>query len=406
MRILFVHQNFPGQFKHLAPALAENTRHEVVALSLRKAPDYERIRTLQYGLNQGNTPDIHPLAQDFESKVIRAEGVAKAAFALRQQGFYPDVIYAHPGWGETLLLKDIFPSSRLISFMEFFYHTFGADVNFDPEFPTQDLLGLARVRIKNASILLSLDISDTGISPTTWQKQQYPREYHHKIQVVHDGIDTDMVKPDPHARITMTPPGLEFSMGDEIITFVNRNLEPMRGYHRFMRALPEILRRRPRARVVIVGGNGVSYGAHPQEGTYKEGFLAEVREQLDMNRVHFSGTVSYPVFLKILQISAVHVYLTFPFVLSWSMLEAMASECLVVGSCTPPVKEVIRHGENGLLVDFFDSKALAETVIEALEHPDRMREIRKNARQTVVEEYDLRRVCLPRQIEMIEHCLD
>jgi glycosyltransferase involved in cell wall biosynthesis len=196
---------------------------------------------------------------------------------------------------------------------------------------------------------------------------------------------------------------LTLTVQDEVITFVSRNLEPCRGYHRFVRSLPEIMARRPKAHVLIVGGDGVSYSAPSAEGlSYRQIFLEEVKEQVDWSRVHFLGKIPYADFLCVLQLSSVHVYLTYPFVLSWSMLEAMAAQALVVGSATAPVTEVIRHGENGLLVDFFSSEGLVNAVCEVLDHPDRMLEIRQQARRTILERFDLATVCLPRQIELIE----
>lgn len=402
MKILFVHQNFPGQFKHLAPVLADESNNEVVALSIRQSSKIPKIVNIKYSLTQGNGAGVHFLAQDFESKVIRAEGAGKAALSLKNRGFIPDVIYAHPGWGETLLLRDVFPNAKMIFFMEFYYHTYGADVNFDPEYPTTDLMALGKVRMKNAANLLSLSIADLGVSPTHWQKQQYPKEFQYKINVIHDGIDTDIVRPNKNAWININPLGLKLTQDDELITFINRNMEPMRGYHIFMRALPKILKLRPNARILIIGGDGVSYGSRPEKGSYKERYLAEVRDRLDLSRIHFLGSVPYPVFLSIIQISSVHVYLTVPFVLSWSMLEAMSAGCIVVGSKTPPVEEVIVDKENGFLVDFFDFNLLAETVVEILENKRKFDKIRLNARQTVVEKYDLKRVCLPKQIDLFK----
>jgi glycosyltransferase involved in cell wall biosynthesis len=402
MRILFVHQNFPGQFVHLAATLATR-KHEVVALAINKRSRLPHIKTIYYQPQHGSSQETHFLAQDFETKSIRAQACANAAAQLKKDGFCPDVIYAHTGWGESLFLKEVWPQAVLLGYFEFYYHPQGADYGFDPEFSSLSLESAMRIRAKNASQLLALEQADYGISPTQWQWSTFPSVYQDKISVIHDGIDTARVRPDATVKMQMARNNIALTVHDEVITFVSRNLEPCRGYHRLVRALPEIMARRPKAHVLIVGGDGVSYSAPAADGqTYRQMFLEEVKSQVDRSRIHFLGKVPYEDFICVLQLSSVHIYLTYPFVLSWSMLEAMAAQALVVGSATAPVTEVIRHGKNGLLVDFFSMEELVNAVCEVLEHPDRMLEIRQRARQTIVERFDLRSVCLPRQIEMIE----
>jgi glycosyltransferase involved in cell wall biosynthesis len=403
MRILFVHQNFPGQFIHLAAALAQ-TGHEVVALSINQRAPIPGVKALYYKPTIGSTPQIHPLVADFETKVIRAEACVNAAFQIKQQGFSPDVIYAHTGWGESLFLKDIWPTAKLLCYFEFFYQAQGADCGFDPEFPEDALARACRTHTKNAHHLMSLEGADHGVSPTRWQWSTFPSRYQDKISVIHDGVDTDRIQPNPAVQISLTRDQLTLTAQDEVITFVNRNLEPLRGYHQFMRALPDILARRPQVHVLIVGGDEVSYGAPRSDGkSYRQQFWEEVKERLDQDRIHFLGKIPYPSFLQLLQLATVHVYLTYPFVLSWSMLEAMAAGALVVGSATPPVTEVIRTGENGLLVDFFSTSELVDAVCEGLQQRDRMLPLRQQARRTIEEHYDLQRICLPKQLELINN---
>jgi glycosyltransferase involved in cell wall biosynthesis len=249
----------------------------------------------------------------------------------------------------------------------------------------------------------SLLACDVGIAPTHWQASCFPPLLRQKLAVVHDGILTDQLQPDPTAWVNLNRDGLRLSHGDEVVTFINRNLEPMRGYHQFMRALPQILKQRPNARVVIVGGDGVSYGSPAPDGTtYKQIYLNEVRDQLDMSRVHFVSRVPYKVLLSLLRISAAHVYLTMPFVLSWSLLEAMSVGALVIGSDTAPVREVIEHNQNGLLVNYFDPKQLADTVCDALANPQTYAHLRAAARQTVVDRYDFKTKTLPAYMALIE----
>ncbi|MET7242082.1 glycosyltransferase family 4 protein [Methylobacterium sp. EM32] len=401
MRVLFVHQNFPGQYRHVAPALAARPGTEVVALGINPAPALPGVRHIRYAVAGRSTPGIHPLAASFETATLRGEAAARAARALRDEGFHPDVICGHSGWGETLFLKDVWPRARLLTFAEFYYGATGADSGFDPEFPAGEGDAL-RTRARNAGQLLAFEASDRLVSPTAWQASRIPAVFRDRLSVIHDGIDTDLLKPDPGARITLGRDRLSLGAADEVVTFVNRNLEPYRGYHSFMRALPEILRRRPRARAVIVGGSDTSYGAKPPAGrTWREIFLDEVRGELDLSRVHFVGKIPYRDYVDLLRVSGVHVYLTYPFVLSWSMLEAMALGACVVGSATPPVEEVIRHRENGILVDFFAKDAIAEAVVSVLADPGSASPLRKAARQTALA-YDLTRVCLPAHLRLIE----
>ena len=401
MRILFLHQNFPAQFKALAPALAAIPGNQVTALRLGNAQATPGVQVLNYQTARASTPGIHPWLVDMESHMIRGEAVMRAALAMKQQGYTPDVVIAHPGWGESLFIKDVWPTARLGIYSEFYYHAKGADVGFDPEFAEEDAVMESRMRIKNLSNRLHFDIADAGLSPTHWQASTFPEAFRPKITVVHDGIDTVRLAPNPAMRIAFNS-GTSLTRSDEIITFVNRNLEPSRGYHRFMRALPEIMAARPRARVLIIGGSEVSYGAAAPAGqTWHQIFLDEVKEKIDPSRVHFMGRVSYQHYLAVMQLSTVHVYLTVPFVLGWSLLEAMSMGCAIVASDTAPLREAITHGVNGRLVDFFDTPALASNVIELLANREEGHRLGVNARAFACEHYDLRAVCLPRQLDWV-----
>lgn len=402
MKFLFVHQNFPGQYLHLARHLAAIPGNQVVFITQRTDAKLPGIRNIVYKPQRGITKHLHHYLHASEAGVLNAQAVARIALDLKKSGFIPDVMAGHNGWGEIWYLKDVFPNTPLLGYFEFFYRYSGADVGFDPT----EKLGFdvaPRVRTKNAGNLIGLDAADWGQCPTQWQKSTYPEIYHPKLQVVHEGIDTDAVTPDPLARLRLGDDGPELVAGDEVVTYVARNLEPYRGFPSFMRGLPAILSARPKAHVLIVGGDEVSYGARLPDGqTFRQQMLAELGDALDTSRVHFLGKVPYSVFLKVLQVSLVHVYLTYPFVLSWSMLEAMAAGCLVVGSRTRPVEEVIVDGENGVLVDFFKPEEIAERVVTALAEPESFAKIRERARQTIVETYDLNRICLPGQLALIE----
>lgn len=407
MKILFIHQNFPGQFKFLAPALAADQANTVVGMTMQKikAGEWQGVKLISYSAKRGSTPHVHPWVGDFETKAIRGEACFRAALQLKAKGFSPDVIISHPGWGESLFLKDVWPEARLGIYCEFFYHPHGADVGFDPEFPAKDEGDVCRLRLKNLNNLLHFEVADAGISPTYWQASTFPEPFRSKITVVHDGINTDSIKPNPDVKLTLNG-NLTLTKANEVVTFVNRNLEPYRGYHIFMRTLPEILKRRSDARVLIVGGDDVSYGASPEGGQkWKDIFAAEVRPQIndaDWGRVHFLGNIPYEHFIPLLQLSSVHVYHTYPFVLSWSLLEAMSAGCAIVASDTQPLHEAIKHNETGRLVNFFDVQGLAGQVCALLEQPDERERLGKNAREFACSNYDLKTVCLPRQLAWVK----
>lgn len=401
MKILLVHQNFPGQFKHLVPILLQNPANQVVAFTMNNFNGPQSLKVVRYQAAKGTAKDVHPWVAETETKVIRGDAAFRAALKLKQSGFEPDLILAHPGWGESLFLKQVWPVAKLLIYCEFYYSTEGADVGFDPEFASQDASEMCRVRLKNINNLLHFDLAEAGISPTQWQRATFPEPFRSKIEVIHDGINTNALRPNPDAWLELNQ--MRLSRDDEIITFVNRNLEPYRGYHVFMRALPEILRQRPKARVLIVGGDSVSYGAAPPNGqSWKQIFLDEVKHDLDLSRVHFLGLIAYQHFVTLLQLSTVHVYLTYPFVLSWSLLEAMSCGCAIVASDTKPLHEAIIDRQTGVLTPFFDSQQLATHVIELLEDPDKRQVLGSQAREFARAHYDLEQVCLPMLRDMID----
>lgn len=375
------------------------------ALGMSERSDMGAIHYHRYRAGRKNTPQIHPWVLDFETKVIRGQFCAHAASQLAQRGFTPDVICAHPGWGESLFLREVWPKAKQLHYVEYFYNAEGRDMGFDPEFSTPGLDQRCRLWAKNANNLMNLAQMDHGVCPTAWQHSSVPALYSDKISVIHDGIDTDKLNAFDGAVLkAMNDHGREIRLSsqDEVVTFMNRNLEPFRGYHMFMRALPRMMRERPEAQFVVIGDDGVSYGAAPKEGTWKQIYLDEVRDQIDMSRLHFLGRVPYNTYVSAIQVSKAHIYLTYPFVLSWSLLESMAMQAPIIASSTDPVKEVIEDGVNGHLVDFFDKDALAAKVIEVLKTPEDQVKLRRNARDSIVQNYDLRSKCLPAHVSLVE----
>lgn len=399
MDILFVHNNFPAQFKGLAAALTRYPGARVAAIGSRGSSEMDRVTLQRYTVPPADVADTHPFARRFDVECRRAEQILYAATALIRQGFNPNVVISHCGWGETLPLREAFPRARIITYCEFYYRSHGLDVNFDPEFGMLSLDACVSLQLKNAATLLSVIESDDGIAPTLWQKSSYPPELQSKIAVLHEGVDVNAVRPDANAVLAL-PDGRTLARGQEIVTFVARNLEPLRGYHIFMRAVPEILRQRPNAHIVIVGDDKVSYGAAPPPGSsWKAIFRDEVARRIDPARVHFLGALPYATYIKMLQVSSVHVYFTYPFVLSWSLIESLSAGCVVIGSDTGPLQEVI-DGQNGMLVPFFDIEGLANRVCHVLANQRAYEPMRAAARATAIDRFSVE-TCVPRLIDFV-----
>lgn len=385
--VLVVHPNFPGQFRHLATHWSGRPDIRLVALGGEQAPGLPGLRHLTYRAPPDKTAG-HPYLRPMERAVRAGQAAARIYLELKRQGFTPDVVLAHPGWGDTLYLRDVFPDTRLIHLCEWYYNATGADLGFDPEFP-DSLDDRARIRTWNALHGLNLTLCDDGVCPTAWQRSVHPSVFQSRLHVQHEGIDSETLLPDPEAQYRL-PNGQVLKAGDLVITYVARNLEPYRGFHSFLRALAVVQRLHPSCQALIVGGDEVSYGRRPKDAAHwREKLTGETA--LDPARTHFLGKLPYAAYRRVLQVSAAHVYLSYPFVLSWSMLEAMASGCLVIGADTAPVREVIRHGENGWLVDFFDYPAIAERIVGVLEDQEAQAPLRRRARADIVERYALQR---------------
>jgi glycosyltransferase involved in cell wall biosynthesis len=404
-KILFIHNGSPGRFRFLASAFASR-EWECVHIGPPDATDLPGTRTLRWQHGRGTTAGIFKLAVRAEADLIRGQHAAELARKLKDERFVPDLIIGHPGWGEMVFLGEVYPGVKQIQLGEWYYRASGGDVDFDPEFGLPDFADRCRVHAKNAVLAMSTLEAERIVAPTKFQAGMFPDVVQPRISVIHEGIDTAIAKPG-HATSVKLSSGRELTRETPVVTFINRRFEPLRGFHSFMRALPRFLAANPTANVILVGSDDAGvYGARPKSHkSWKEAMLAEVGDRLDASRVHFVGKLGYDSLLKLFAISTAHVYMTYPFVLSWSMLDAMACEALVVGSDTAPVREVIRDGENGFLVDFFDHSALADKLTEICRNPNGYDRIRRAARETVLAEYDQKAVCLPAWLKLVDDVL-
>jgi glycosyltransferase involved in cell wall biosynthesis len=397
VNLLFIHPNMPGQYKHLARAFGAEGGHRIYFVTKHTSAEIPGVTRITYALPKADTlPPTHRYLATSTRAVIQGQQVWRVCEQLmRLENFTPDIIIGHPGWGDMLFIKDLFPKAKILSFFEFYYRATGADVGFEEPVTADDF---ARIRIKNVTNLLSLEQADWGVTPTVWQHSLHPPEFKSKMSVMHDGVDVDVCVPNPAARVTL-PSGKTFAVGDEVVTYIARNFEPYRGFTTFMKAAEILLRERPNLHIIAVGADSVSYGKKAPEGkTYRQMLSEQVT--LPEDRIHFVGTVPYADLIGLFQISAAHLYLTYPFVLSWSMLEAMAAGVALVASNTKPVVEVVEHGVNGLLVDFFSPEDVAAKVSHLLDAPARNAAMRANARATVVKRFALEKL-LPLHMQLV-----
>lgn len=381
MKFLFVHQNYPGQFLHIVRHLVASGQHEVVFITEPNPNEIAGVRKVPYLRPALDHADTHIAARELDNGAKRAEAVFRTGFGLRHLGYQPDIIIGHHGWGEMLNLRDLWPNTPMLGYFEFYYQHDQADVGFDPEFPAEPL-DFPRIRAKNAINHIALNLGGAGQCPTEWQLSTYPDWARPKIDLLWEGVDLETCRPDPAARRKAIKVGdMTIRPTDKLVTYVSRDLEPYRGFHIMMRALPDLLRARKDVKVVMVGGDGISYGAAPRQGgTWREAMIAEAGKGIDMDRVVFPGRIPYSTYLTALRRSDAHVYLTYPFVASWSLREAFAIGCPIVGSDTVTVKEFISHGENGLLTPFLQPATLARTVLNLLDDKKLTSTLRTNAR--------------------------
>ena len=395
MNILFLHRNFPAQFRYLIKELVKNKENKIVFITNNDSHKIPGVMKIQYRLKREVPENCHRYLRFYEEAIIHAQAAAEAAIQLRNSGFIPDIIYGHT-WGQTLFMKDIFPEVPLLCYFEWFYNSVGADMGFDGEVLSVDKL--AKLRSKNAHLLIDLYTCDAGICPTKFQKKQFPKEFDDKLKVIYDGVDTDYCKPNENAVFKIDNKDLVFTSKDEVVTYATRGLEAYRGFPEFMQAVERLQKRRKNLHVIIAGEDRVCYGPKLADTTYKKLMLQKL--DLDLDRIHFVGKLPFARYVNLLQISSAHVYLTYPFVVSWSLFDAMSCACPIVASATEPVMEFVENNKSGLLFDFYDINEQVEKIEYALNNREKMASIRANARNVIVENYSLFKM-IPQHLEYI-----
>ena len=399
MKLLLTHRVYPGQFRNLIRFLSQDSRHQLayLAYNQHEEPD-SSVKVLNYQPSRTVPPDTLYCMNYTENAVLFGQAAWRSATMLQQQGFEPDVILSHSGWGQSLYLQDVFKQATILCYFEWFYRAHGSSHGFHPKIPVTTEAEM-QLRTKNMTILMDLAACKAGVSPTEWQQRQFPTEYRDKIEVIHDGVDTEYFAPEP-AGLYLPRLGLDLRGKSKLVTYVATGMEPMRGFPEFMQAVSRLQRQCPDCQVVVVGADRTEYSNPLASGkTYRQ-LMLELYP-FDLSRLHFTGPLSRDEYRQVIRASMVHVYLTFPFILSWSMLEAMACGCLVVGSATPTVQEVLKHGENGLLVEFFDVNKLCDTVAAVLEAPATFDNLRANARETIIQKYEAQAM-LKRQWKFVQ----
>lgn len=397
MHVLFVHQNFPAQFGHIADHLVKRHGFQCSFVTERRGGRVGNVDCIQYKVDGGATKHNHYCTRTFENSTRHAIGVFQAVKA--RPDLKPDLIVGHSGFGSTLFLREIFPDVPIINYFEYFYRTRDSDMDFRKDYPPVPL-DFLRARARNAMVLLDLDNCDAGYSPTQYQRDLFPPEYQSKVRTIFDGVDTAIWKPiaNPGREVN----GYHVPDGMKIVSYATRGMESMRGFDIFMKAAKKICDRRKDVIFLIAGQDRVCYGGDERftEGkTYKEWVLS--KDNYDLSRFQFLGLIPPPELAKLFNITDVHIYLTVPFVLSWSLLNALACGTTILASNTAPVREMIQNGVNGVLFDFFDADALAELAIQLLDRRDEYRVLGQQGAAIIREKYSID-VCLPKMVELYE----
>lgn len=396
MHLLFVHQNFPAQFGHIADFLVKRQGFRCTFASQKSPGQVGGVERVQYHVKGGATNHNHYCSRTFENAIWHSHALYEA-LAVRPD-VKPDVVVAHSGFLSTVFLRELY-DCPIVNYFEYFYRPKGSDMDFRPDFPSPPINRL-RARARNAALLLDLENCDAGYSPTQWQRARLPKIFHDKIRALFDGIDTEMWK--PRANVPRRVAGRDVPDGMKVVTYVSRGMESMRGFDIFMKAARLLCQRRKDVLFVVVGQDRVCYGGDKEvtgKMTFKEWVLS--KDDYDLSRFVFTGLMPTNALSDLFSISDLHMYLTVPFVLSWSLMDALACGCTVLASDTAPVREMIENGKNGLLADFFDVEGWADKASRVLDAPQEYRHLGAAGAELIREKYSLE-VCLPQMLKLYE----
>jgi glycosyltransferase involved in cell wall biosynthesis len=400
MHILFIHQNFPAQFGLIASYLVKTKGFRCTFVSELPSGHGDGIERIQYRIQGGATQQTHYCSRTFENAIWHSHAIFEALRA--RPDIRPDLIVAHSGFLSTVFLRELY-DCPIINYFEYFYRTTGSDMDFRPDFPYPEINRL-RARARNANLLLDLEDCDLGYSPTQWQRSRLPRIFHDKVRVIFDGVDTQLWKPMPGFPRRIGNWNLPDGM--KVVTYVSRGMESLRGFDIFMKMAKLLSERRKDVVFVVVGQDRICYGGDQDvigNRTFKEWVLAQ--DQYDLSRFAFAGLVPSPALAEIFAVSDLHVYLTVPFVLSWSLMDALACGTTVLASDTAPVREMIEHGKNGLLCDFFDIEGMADLASQVLDKPHDFKQLGRAGVDMIQTRYSLD-VCLPQMLDLYQEALN
>lgn len=396
MHILYVHKNFPAQFGHVAARLVAEHGHQCTFVTNQPPGETAGIRRLHYDPRGGARETTHYFSRSFENAIAHSHGVYEACKAAPE--VMPDLIVGHSGFGSTLFLRELY-DCPIINYFEYFYHPHNSDLDFRPEFPPlpQDVL---RCYARNATILLDLDNCDVGYCPTNWQRSLFPDNYSSKLEVIFDGIDTQLWA--PRENLPRSVQGHSIDIDTKIVTYVSRGMEAMRGFDIFMQVAKQIYHEEPNTVFIVVGSERTAYGGdekHIQASSFLKHVLSQ--DDYDLSKFIFAGMLPPKTLAEILALGDLHLYFTVPFVLSWSLFNALSSGCTVVSSNTAPVRELIEHEKTGLLTDFYDIDGHVENALRVLRDPEGHRHLGEAGRRLICEKYTAEQ-CLAQMLAMYE----
>lgn len=395
MNIVFIHSNFPGQFRFLAERFGKDKRNKTIFITSANTNKDRQIPGVRKIIVSEKMPE-----QKIDGQPLPTPpglSVANGLAGLKKQKYIPDLIIGHSGSGTCFHVKDVFPGTPFLCFFEWFHSPDNLYDNLNST-AEPDLKIRMNLRNRNLPVLADLHACDHGICPTSWQKSRFPKEFHSKLSVVHDGIDIGSFQPVKDQKFKTG--NLDLSGVEQLVTYTANVLAPYKGFQQFMESLPAVLEQKPNAHVVIVGADHVAVkDKSGNKASYKSLILEKVKP--DPHRVHFMDALTHEDYTRLLQASAVHVCLDSPLVVSKFLLQAMSCECLVIAPDIAPVKEVITDGVNGIIADFSSPDKIAEKIAACLDYPSFMTAVRQKARQTIVETYAVEKN-LPRQLDIMK----